>query len=64
MNNLSKFIFIFKDQFSRYMEVWCCVVIWNIPTVKVAISETIEKVINLFISDSDIQDNLKKFLQP
>lgn len=64
MNNLSKFIFIFKDQFSRYMEVCYCVVIWNIPTVKVAISETIEKVINLFTSDSDIQDNLKKFLQP
>lgn len=35
---------------------------WNIPTVKAAISETIEKAISLVISDnfSDIQDNLNK----
>lgn len=35
---------------------------WNIPTVKAAISETIEKAINLVISGnfSDIQNNLNK----
>ena len=36
--------------------------IWNIPTVKAAISETIQKAINLIISGnfSDIQNNLNK----